>query len=117
MSQNFRFLKSTDIIPDTPFLKAPKELVFGERYSHLSVCAKYLLIIMLERLELSVKNNWADKDGNIYIIFSHRDAMEFLSCSETKVKRVFDELIKEKLICKKRQGSANPTLYTLIHKC
>ncbi len=110
MSQEFKFLKSTDSLPDTPYMKAPKELVFGDKYSNLSVFAKYLVIIMLERLELSIKNNWADKDGNIYILFSQRDAMELLSCSETKVKRVFDELCKAGLICKKRQGLCKPDL-------
>lgn len=110
MTEKFTFLKLTDPMPDSCFIKTPRNLIFDKCYSHISAMAKYLLIIMLERQDLSYKNKWADKDGNVYIIVTHEEARELLGCSESKVKKLFSELTQNNFIKRKRQGLCKPDL-------
>ena len=92
------------------FVKTPYNLIFGEEYANLSAQAKFLLIIMLARFELSVKNGWTDSDGNTYIILSHNEAENLLSCSETKIKTLYSELINADIIKTKKHGLGKPNL-------
>ena len=62
MSKSFNYCSGGNLNMNS-FVKAPGELIFGREYAGISAQAKYLLIIMLARFELSVKNNWKDKDN------------------------------------------------------
>ena len=46
------------------FYKLPKRLFLDERYKHLSISAKVLYALLLDRKALSIKNNWIDVNGN-----------------------------------------------------
>ena len=109
MKQNFTIFKG-DTISFSSFIKAPKELIFGKEYVKISALAKFLFVIMLERLDLSVKNKWTDSEDNIYIILTHEEARQLLGCSETKIKSLFAELKKCNLIKTKKQGLGKPNL-------
>jgi len=101
---------------DYPFIKFPRELFYSDKYASLSSDAKCLYIAMLERQSLSQKNNWADEEGNIYIILTHHDAVKYLNCSRTKLSRVFAELDEKTgvgLIKRKRQGLGKPDIIYL----
>jgi len=51
------------------FYRFPKGLITDSKYKTLSSDAKILYSIMLDRMRLSVKNNWKDKKG-IFIYFT-----------------------------------------------
>jgi len=62
---------------------------------------------MLDRMSLSIKNQWFDEKNRAYIYFSIEDIMELLNCGRNKAIKSMQELDKENgigLIEKKRQG-------------
>ena len=61
--------------------------------------------ILLDRMSLSAKNGWIDKNGRVYIIFTIDEAKMALNCAEQKAIKLLSELEKKAgLIERKRQG-------------
>ena len=95
------------------FYKIPKLLFTDEYYKEISVEAKVLYGLMLDRMSLSMKNQWRDEEGRAYIYFSLEDIMESLGCSNKKAITIMKELDVEAgigLIEKRRQGQGKPTI-------
>lgn len=93
------------------FYRVPKLLFTTERYSNLSAEAKLLYGLFLDRLSLSQKNGWVDKDGNVYIIYTVENIMEALGCGNKKAIQLLAELEnKANLILRKKQGLGKPNL-------
>lgn len=95
------------------FYRIPKLLFVEERFKRLSVDAKMLYGIMLDRMGLSFKNGWFDKEGKVYIYFTLEEAMETLGYAHTKIIRIMSELDDIKgvgLIVRKKQGQGKPTM-------
>lgn len=93
------------------FYRVPKLLFTAERYSKLSAEAKLLYGLFLDRLSLSQKNGWVDKDGNVYIIYTVENIMEALGCGNKKAIQLLGELEnKANLIWRKKQGLGKPNL-------
>ena len=63
MENEFKFINQKEIY-QYKFYMIPKELFVNERYTSLSPTAILLYGILLDRLTLSIKNNWIDKNGN-----------------------------------------------------
>ena len=109
MSLSYFYGKEAD---QYTFYKIPKMLFTDERYKKVSVEAKVLYGLMLDRMSLSLKNQWLDREGRAYIYFSLEDIMEALGCSNKKAITIMKELDVEAgigLIEKKRQGQGKPT--------
>ena len=69
--------------------------------------AKILYGLMLDRMSLSIKNQWFDDKNRAYIYFSIEDIMELLNCGRNKAIKSMRELDDETgigLIEKRRQG-------------
>lgn len=67
--------------------------------------------ILLDRMSLSAKNGWIDKNGRVYIIFTIDEAKMALNCAEQKAIKLLSELEKKAgLIERKRQGLGKPNL-------
>ena len=95
------------------FYKIPKLLFTDEHFKNVSVEAKVLYGLMLDRMSLSVKNQWLDGEGRAYIYYSLEDIMDALGCSNKKAITIMKELDAEAgigLIEKKRQGQGKPTI-------
>ena len=72
--------------------------------------------LMLDRMSLSVKNQWMDEEGRAYIYYSLEDIMDALGCSNKKAISIMKELDMDAgigLIEKKRQGQGKPTMIYL----
>ena len=52
------------------FYRFPKALFTDSRFRGISVEAKVLYGLLLDRMGLSVKNGWKDEEGRVYIIFT-----------------------------------------------
>lgn len=100
---NFIPYKANECLENT-FYQIPKELFINPAYTSLSSDSKLLYGLLLDRLSISIKNNWVDKDGNIYLIFSRKEAQEKLNLSDKPVTKVFRQLNEVKLIHEVRQG-------------
>ena len=89
------------------FYRIPKLLFTNDYFKALSNDAKILYGLMLDRMSLSVKNQWFDEENKAYIYFSVEDIMELLNCGRNKAIKSMRELDDETgigLIEKRRQG-------------
>ena len=80
------------------YFRIPKALFQDSRFRQLSTDARTLYGILLDRMSLSVKNGWMDKQGRVYIIYTVREVQESLCCAEHKAVKLFRELEQIDLI-------------------
>ena len=92
------------------FFRIPKALFQEQRFQDLSIDAKTLYGILLDRMSLSVKNEWFDKKGRVFIIFTIEDVKRTLRCADNKATRLLRELEEFGLIERKRRGLGKPSL-------
>lgn len=93
------------------FYRVPKVLFTKEQFRQLSAEAKILYGIMLDKLDLSVKNKWGDDNGRVYIIYTIEQIMADMNCADQKATKLLDELEKKcGLIERRRQGIGKPNL-------
>ncbi len=93
------------------FYRIPKVLFTEERFKNISAEAKVLYGLLLDRMSLSAKNGWQDKENRVYIIFTIEDIMEAMGCADQKAGKLLYELeSKCRLIERKRQGLGKPNL-------
>ena len=92
------------------FYRIPKALFQEQQFQDLSTDAKTLYGILLDRMSLSVKNEWFDKKGRVFIIFTIEDVKRALCCADNKATKPLRELEKFGLIERKRRGLGKPSL-------
>ena len=106
-----RYFKTSDA-KNFAFYKVPKAL-FEEKYKSVSTDAKMLYGLLLDRMYLSVKNGWVDKQGRVYQCFTIKSAQEKLHFGHEKICKLFSELEAADLIIRKRQGQGKPSIIYL----
>ncbi|MDO4649874.1 MAG: DUF6017 domain-containing protein [Eubacteriales bacterium] len=93
------------------FFRIPKLLITGDQFRNLSMEAKLLYGILLDRVSLSLKNGWVDENNHVYIIYTIEQIMKEMNCSNKKAVTMLSELEKKvSLVEKKRQGLGKPNL-------
>ena len=93
------------------FYRIPNVLFTEERFKAISAEAKVLYGLLLDRMSLSAKNGWQDKENRVYIIFTIEDIMEAMGCADQKAGKLLYELeSKCGLIERKRQRLGKPNL-------
>ena len=101
------------------FYRVPKILFTEKVFDHISTDAKLLYGLLLDRMQLSLKNGWVDDDGKVFIYYRVESIMEALSCGNKKVSNLLAELDDKRgigLISRVRQGLGKPDrIY--VHKC
>ena len=85
-----RYFKTADT-KNFVFYKVPKAL-FEEKYKSVSTDAKMLYGLLLDRMYLSVKNGWIDKQGSVYQYFTIKPAQEKLHSVTKKYASCFPNL-------------------------
>ncbi|WP_173006645.1 replication initiator protein A, partial [Lactobacillus helveticus] len=102
-STDFNYYEA-DNVYGALFFQFPKVLMYGEQYKHLSNDAKLAYMVLKDRLEYSLRNNWVDEDGNIYFVYTNAELMELFNCSEKTVIKIKKELEGLNLLRQKRMG-------------
>ena len=74
------------------FYRVPRLLIKDERFKKLSSDAKLFYGLMLDRMSLSIKNEWLDEDNRAYIIYTIDSIMEDLGCGKEKAVKFLAEL-------------------------
>jgi hypothetical protein len=69
---------------------------------------KMAYAILHDRFLLSIKNNWIDKNGDVYLIYKNSDLQTILSVGEKKVISLKKELADFGLLEEERQGLNKP---------
>lgn len=103
IAMNFIPYKANEYLENV-FYQIPKELFINPYYTKLSSESKLLYGLLLDRLSISMKNEWIDEEGNIFLIFSRKEAEEKLNLSDKTVTKAFKQLSEVKLIYEKKQG-------------
>ena len=94
------------------YFRIPRLLITSPRFRYLSTEAKLLYGMMLDRMSLSVKNEWYDEDGRVYIYFTVEEICEDMNCGRDKAMKLLGELDTRKgvgLIERVKQGQGKPT--------
>ena len=108
--QDFNFYKVNETL-NHRYYQIPQELFVNPLYKNaLNSDSKLLYGFLLDRLSLSIKNNWHDKDGNVYLIFTRKEVQEKLNLSDKTVTKAFKQLADDNLIYEKKQGFSKPKL-------
>lgn len=92
------------------FYRIPKVLFIDPKFKKLSIEAKLLYGLFLDRMSLSAKNEWFDEQGRVFIIFTIEEIMEALGCAKAKSVGLLKELENISLIERKRQGLGKPNI-------
>ena len=92
------------------FIRIPKVMLTEERFAPLSLAAKILYGVLLDRMALSVKNGWMDKEQRVYIIFKIEEIQELLGFSKKKSIEYLGELESFGLVEKQRRGLGLPSI-------
>ena len=93
------------------FYRVPKALIKVDLFEKMSGDAKLLYAVLLDRMNLSLKNGWQDENGNAYIICTIDEIMDSIRCARQKAVKLLDELEHEyQLIERRRQGLGKPNL-------
>lgn len=101
------------------FYRVPKVLFTEKIFAHLSTDAKMLYGLLLDRMQLSLKNGWLDADGKVFIYFTVENVMRALACGNKKAGSLLAELDDKRgigLITRVKQGLGKPDrIY--VHRC
>lgn len=90
------------------FYKIPKALFENEFYADMKLETKMAYAILHDCFLLSIKNNWIDKNGDVYLIYKNSDLQTILSVGEKKVISLKKELADFGLLEEERQGLNKP---------
>lgn len=91
------------------FYRIPKILLTDRRYKGVSLEAKVLYGLLLDRMGLSARNGWMDDSGRVFLYFTQEEAMTMLDCGKDKATKLFRELETIGLMERKKQGQGRPT--------
>ena len=92
------------------FYRLPKVLFTDRTFQKVSIEAKVLYGLLLDRMGLSIKNGWMDENSRVYIIFTTEEIMDALYCADNKATKLLKELEGCGLIERKRRGLGKPSL-------
>ena len=90
------------------FFRIPKLLFEDARFMCVSFDARTFFAFLVDRVSLSAKNGWADKEGRIYIFYTLKEAMEKTGFGHNKMTHIYAELQAVGLIERVRQGQGKP---------
>ncbi|WP_258533642.1 IS30 family transposase [Enterococcus faecalis] len=99
----FNFIRSENAY-GTKFFQLPQVLLYGEKYKELSDSAKLGYVVLRDRLEYSLQNNWIDDENRVYFIFTNHELQNLFGWSDRKISKVKKELEEAGLLFQINQG-------------
>ncbi|MDT2861005.1 replication initiator protein A [Lactococcus lactis] len=99
----FNFIQSQNAY-GTKFFQLPQVLLYGEKYKELSDSAKLGYVVLRDRLEYSLQNNWIDDENRVYFIFTNHELQNLFGWSDRKISKVKKELEEAGLLFQINQG-------------
>jgi len=92
------------------FIRIPKIMLTDSAFQALSLGAKVLYGVLLDRMNLSMKNGWLDEEKRVFIIYQIGEIQEDLGFSKKKAMDLLTELETFGLLQKKRRGHGLPNI-------
>ena len=90
------------------FIRIPRQLILNHAFAGLSIHAKILYAVLLDRMSLSLKNHWLDRENRVYIIYQVDEITQDLGFTKRKALDTLAELEAFGLISRKRRGRGLP---------
>ena len=95
------------------FIQIPKILMTDEIFSGMQNWAKITYGFLLDRMQLSIKNNWIDDKGLVYVIYPLEEIRKDMGVSKKQVMEYLSELEKAGLLVRRSQGPGMPEIMYL----
>ena len=89
-------------------MQMPRWLFFDPQYSGLSLESKVAYTFLLNRFQLSRRNGWVNRHGEVYVIYTREDLAREMQVSYRKAISCFKELAQKHLLWEQRQGRGMP---------
>ena len=74
------------------FYRVPKVLFTEEPFKNMNCEAKLLYGLLLDKMGLSRKSGWFDKQGRAFVYYGISHIMEDLGCAHSKAEKLLSEL-------------------------
>jgi len=105
---SFSLMKQGDV-QSIYHMQMPRWLFSDSRYAEMSLEAKVVYTFLLNRFQLSRRNGWVNKYGEVFIIFPRKELARELRICEQRVTAAFKKLVELNLVWEKRcgRGDAN----------
>ena len=76
------------------FIRIPRAMLTDEAFTSLSLQAKVLFSVFLDRMSISMRNGWFDEKNRVFIIYQISEIQEDLGFSKRKAMDYLAELEK-----------------------
>lgn len=96
------------------FLRLPMALFANPKYNAMSLEAKLVYALLLDRLSLSQKNGWVNEENEVYLIYTREEIAKLLNITYKKAIGAFKELVDNKLLYEQRQGRGYANLLFVL---
>lgn len=104
--KNFEYFKTAETNASS-FYQLPKKL-FTEEYKEISLTAKIIYCIFLDKIQEAQIKGWYDEEGNMFVEFPVEEVGKILNLSKATVLRLERELEDFNIIKRvKRQAVPN----------
>lgn len=108
-----RTYRVNDVVK-SEFLRLPLALLANPKYKQMSLEAKFIYSLLLNRMTLSQRNDWINEDNEVYLIYTREEAANTLNISYKKSIAAFKELIQNGLLYEHRKGLGAPNLLYVL---
>ncbi len=108
-----RTYRINDVVK-SEFLRMPLTLLANPKYKPMSLAAKFIYSLLLNRMTLSQRNDWINEDNEVYLIYTREEAAATLNISYKTAIGAFRELIDNGLLYEERQGLGAPNLLYVL---
>lgn len=95
-------------IDNERYYQVPIAFFTNPYYKKLTNDSKLAYAILKNRLILSIKNNWLDNDGAVYIFYTQDKLSEIMNISKRTITNVINQLKENNLIDVVQQGRGLP---------
>ena len=90
------------------FVQIPRNMLTDSYFDGLSLQAKVLYGVLLDRMKMSLQNQWLDEAGHVYIVYPVNDIQDDTNLSKRKVQDCLAELESAGLVERRKQGNGKP---------
>lgn len=105
-------------------IRIPKLLITDNEFASLTIQAKVLYGLLLDRMGMAVKNKWLDQKKRVYVIYPISDIQNDMNITKRKAMDYLSELEEAGLLEKQSRGLGMPNMLYLknftereIQKC
>lgn len=90
------------------FIRIPKVLMTEESFDSLSLQAKLLYGMLIDRMGSSCKNQWIDEENRVYIVYPIHEIQKDMKVSKHKAIDCLTELESIGIVEKRLRGNGRP---------